>query len=316
MKKVLVLVQILLALVILCTGCKGKEEQQKIDSETKGYMQVYYLNADITKLVPVDYVLQTDPENIKGAIDEVIDVISAAPSDTDYKAPVAGDTIEYKDVTIQDGYVSLDFHVDYKEMDSVTEILCRAAVVKSVTGISTVSNVEIMVDGQPITTKDGQLIGIMNEESFVGNNEDTSAYNQYGDINLYFADKTGKKLKEYPIQLEVSNNTPIAQQIMEYLIKGPSREGYQGTIPDGTKVVKTSVKDGVCYVDLNQKFLEPMNQVTDEVTVYSIVNSLVELPTINKVQFTIEGEKQGKFRETISFDGFFERKLDLIEVDK
>jgi hypothetical protein len=47
--------------------------------------------------------------------------------------------------------------------------------------------------------------------------------------------------------------------------------------------------------------------------VYAIVNSLAELATINKVQFTINGEKVEKFRETLEFDVPFYRNLDLYD---
>lgn len=46
------------------------------------------------------------------------------------------------------------------------------------------------------------------------------------------------------------------------------------------------------------------------------MNSLVELPTVSKVQFLKNGEKQPFYRETMPFDGIFERNLDLIEQEE
>ena len=70
------------------------------------------------------------------------------------------------------------------------------------------------------------------------------------------------------------------------------------------------------HIHFNAKFLEGVPDIKDEVTIYSVVNSLVELPSVNKVQFMIDGQRVAKYRETIPFDGTFERNLDLIDGNK
>ncbi len=66
-------------------------------------------------------------------------------------------------------------------------------------------------------------------------------------------------------------------------------------------------------MDFNADFLDKLPDISDEVAVYSVVNSLVEISGINRVQFTIEGEAYKTYRETLAFDGMFERNLDLVE---
>ncbi len=52
---------------------------------------------------------------------------------------------------------------------------------------------------------------------------------------------------------------------------------------------------------------------TNEVVpIYAIVNSLVELPAVNKVQIAINGETTRRYRELVSLDTLFERNLDII----
>ena len=41
----------------------------------------------------------------------------------------------------------------------------------------------------------------------------------------------------------------------------------------------------------------------------------MELPAISKVQFLKNGEKVQFYRETLPFDGVFERNLDIIEQE-
>ena len=85
------------------------------------------------------------------------------------------------------------------------------------------------------------------------------------------------------------------------------------TINPETGVVSVSIKDGICYVNLDQNFLTQVYNVTSEVTIYSITNSLIELGGVNQVQIMVEGESNLMYREKISLDTLFERNLELIE---
>jgi len=88
------------------------------------------------------------------------------------------------------------------------------------------------------------------------------------------------------------------------------------SIPDGTELNKITTKDGICYVDFNDKFMAHIPEVNDEVIIYSVVNSLVELSSINKVKFTINGETKKNYGDKIPFDGLFERNLEIVEGSK
>lgn len=66
-------------------------------------------------------------------------------------------------------------------------------------------------------------------------------------------------------------------------------------------------KDGICYVNLDDNFLTVENNVPTEVTIYALVNSLVELNNVNKVQILINGEVPASFSATT-----YERNLDIV----
>ena len=66
-------------------------------------------------------------------------------------------------------------------------------------------------------------------------------------------------------------------------------------------------------MDLDNTFLTQLYNVTSDVTIYSITNSLVELPNINKVQMSIDGDSTVNYKENTSFSTVFERNLELVE---
>ena len=66
---------------------------------------------------------------------------------------------------------------------------------------------------------------------------------------------------------------------------------------------------------MDASFLTCSVNTNEIVPIYAIVNSLIELPTVNKVQIAINGETTRKYRELVSLDTVFERNLDIILED-
>lgn len=83
--------------------------------------------------------------------------------------------------------------------------------------------------------------------------------------------------------------------VVEQLISGPVNDETFPTISPDTKLVNITVRDNICYLTFDSAILTAVNNVTTDVTIYSIVNSLVELSNINKVQISIDGNKEENF---------------------
>ena len=147
------------------------------------------------------------------------------------------------------------------------------------------------------------------------NFNDRNGYKQTDTIVLYFADESGEALRAYEQTVEISNTTSLSRLVIESLANGPEEDGYQPTISEDVTINNISVNDGICYVDLSEEFYDTANPLRNELIVYSVVNSLVELPTVTKVQFLKNGEKVSLFRQTMPFDMIFERNLDLIQQE-
>ena len=65
-------------------------------------------------------------------------------------------------------------------------------------------------------------------------------------------------------------------------------------------------------MDFSSEFLNKRKSITADVAIYSVVNTLVELSTVNKVQFSIDGEQVLEYSTSINFGEPFERNLDLV----
>ena len=67
-------------------------------------------------------------------------------------------------------------------------------------------------------------------------------------------------------------------------------------------------------VDFSKQFLKKLPDVTEEVVIYSVVNTLAELPGIYQVQILVEG-KQEKLYQKTEFLPIYERNLNVIEKE-
>lgn len=293
-----------LIFVLLLTGC--------VENEREGYdwkFQIYYLNNAETKIE--SYELETNLEKPYEQVDALLTEMQSLPEKLEYKPPL-GMNFKLLDYSFSDGCVSLNMDANYKELPVTTEVLVRAALVRTLTQVEGVDYVSITMENKPITDNLGNLIGMMSASQFIDNTGSEISTYETVKLKLYFASEDGTGLKEESRTIEYYTNISMEKLVIEELIKGPAGEDTFPVINPSTKTVSVSVQDGICYVNLDETFLTQIYNVSSDVTIYSIVNSLVELSNVNKVQISVNGVTDMMYRENVNLTTIFERNLDLI----
>lgn len=298
MKKTVVVLA--LCAVLLLSGCSAE------DKKTEGAIQVYYISNSETKVEAHPHVMEN--ESPEGQLDELIQCLSTNPEKLEYKAPLLSG-IQLLDVSQDGERVLLNMDASYSELPMTTEVLVRAAIVRTLTQLEGVSYVGITVDGNQLTDSLGNIVGWMNADRFIDNNgSDINTYEQVK-VMLYFANEDGTNLIAAYREKYYSTNIPLERFVVDELLAGPSGhvEGLYPTVNPATKIINVMTKDGICYVNMDESFLTVVNNVSTDVSIYSIVNSLVELNNINKVQILINGEPPAALPTNT-----FERNLDIV----
>lgn len=110
-------------------------------------------------------------------------------------------------------------------------------------------------------------------------------------VDLYFADQNGEYLQAE--KREIAMVPGLARATVEELIKGPKGKGMTKTIPEGTRLLDISIDKGVCRVDLSRQFRDNHwgGSSGEILTVYSLVNTLTQFDTVEKVEILVEGRK-------------------------
>ncbi len=299
-------------LMCICMGFMliSCESQPQTSESTDEYM-LYYLNREETKLVTQPYeTTQTQKDEL---IAELLAKLKEAPEEKNLE-PTIGSDLEFFSVQIHEEQLTINFAETYKNLETTKEILVRAAIVRTLTQIEGIRTVSFTVNGAVLTDAMGKSVGMMDSSSFIDNaGSEINAYEE-ASMQLYFANEDGTKLVAVTRDMMYNTNISMEKLVMEQLILGPNAVGSFPTMSPDTKINNITVKDGICYVNLSEDFLTAAYTVNSEITIYSIVNTLTTLSSVNKVQILVDGESAVTFRENISLETVFSRNLDIVET--
>ncbi len=300
-------------LLLFLSGCTDEGVTTTEVAEMPDNMiYMYYIDSTTYELLQIPYEMketETEAEAIESILNEMYSELPDGQNNLISSSMRLLRSAFHKDT----GLARVVVNVANELNDQYIEVLAKAAITRTLCQLEYVETVQFEIYDSS-TIGGGAMYEDYDAVSFV-DAEKEGGFLQRGNITLYFATERGDKLLEYSKSVEITNNISIEQLVIESLITGPLREGFYQTIPNGTTLRKISVKDGVCYVDLSSDFNNTLDTCMDSVTIYSVVNSLCELPTVSKVQFLINGEKQELYRAAIPFDGMFERETTLVQEE-
>ena len=293
----------LLFVLLLTAGCGKTQEESRY--------HIAYLNKDKTGIVEVPYEMKAT--TTEAMIEEFFAVLCAEPDDVDYRKPIPSD-VEITKYSLDGALLTIYFDADYLNMNEVEEVLCRAAIVRTLTQITGVDCVSFYVDETPLTDAEGRLVGTMYGESFVENPGEQINSIQNTNLTLYFSNETGDGLVKETRKVHYSSNISLEKLIMEQLLVGPEISGAKSAIPTGTKLISVSLVDGVCYVSFDETFKNQDYSINEAIVIYSIVDSLSELSSISKVQISVNGDTSGVYRDNFKLADMYDRNLDYVTV--
>ena len=212
--------------------------------------------------------------------------------------------------------LKIDFNDAYYDIPKLEEKLVQAAIVKSLVKIDGVSALWMTVNGTEMTASDGRPLGYLTDDDYVRNiGESVSTY-QTETFTLYFANDAGDRLIPCEYNEKYNSNTPKEKLIVEKLLNGPQKGKGKPTLNPDTVLLGVTIKDGICYVNFDGQFLNAQVDVKPEITIHSIVNSLIDGTVASKVQITVNGEKNVMYKQMVDLTKPFQRDNDWIMEDE
>lgn len=303
---------VLLTLVLL-SGMTGCAREEKEDSG----LLLYYLNEDLSSLNTLSYLMEDGKSKAdlspQEMADDMLEQLATPSGDVRSIAPIQNFTVT--GTTLQNGTLTVFLSSDYEELETVREILTRAALVNTLCQIDGVDSVSFLCGDHPLTNEDGSVVTAMNSDMFIFNSGKEIMNYEKVRLHLYFANEDGDQLVDTYRNVVYNSNISMERLVVEQVLKGPNSDVVFPTLNPASKILSVTTRDGVCYVNLDQAFLTEPYGVTSQVAIYSLVNSLTELSSVSAVQITIEG-KTGKAFMDSSLSSAFERNLSVVRKNE
>ena len=303
MKKLIsICIAVLVFASCIVSGCGVNDEASSSD----GY-KIYYTDQSKTKLVTENY--HTNETDTELLVEELIYEMTDGLDNVEYSKAIPEDiSILWTHYDSEMSTVSISFSSNYYELSSAVDIMCRAALVRTLAQIEKVDYVLFLVDNNNLKDSAGNDISRMSTSMFV-DVTDTDSLKRVN-ITLYFTDKTGKKLIECDREVVCNSTVSSERLVLSQLIEGPVEDGLYPTLSKDLDIISINLSDGICYVNFDSKYINSSLNVSSEISVYSIVNTLTELSTVNKVQILVDGKTVSDLGYTEPLD----RNLDYVGI--
>ena len=239
----------------------------------------------------------------------LLDGLSQVIEDRDYYAPITGD-LTVEDYELDENRLTMYFSQSYRELSPTADALLRASVVQTMQQIDGVDEVSFYIGSDPVTDAAGVPIGPMTADSFIYDYDMAQSQSEKTELTLYYATADGNSLSRVVRTVHYSISQTLEQVVMQYLAESPGDDSLMSAIPEGTNVLSVVTSDGTCYLTFDSAFLNlPVGESRD-VAIYSIVNSLCELDSIDRVQIIVEDGGASVGIDNVS--GTYKRNEELI----
>lgn len=242
-----------------------------------GSCTLYYFENDKSdKLVGVSKDI-----DISAAEDAVREVFSCLKSTDDKKhVPVIPGDVGLSDVSLTDNTCRITLSERYLNINETSRIAINACLVKTLCSLPDIDRVTISCEN---------VVNDFTESDFI--TETPRTYYDMYTVNLYFANEALDGLQADSEIIFLTPDTTLEHAVISRLLMAPSSDKLRIAIPAGTKLNNVYVSEGVCFVDLSSEFVTNVihDEIHEGIALYSIVNTITELPMIDSVKFLIDG---------------------------
>ena len=278
----------LLAVLLIAIG--GAIGTVSVRQESANAYDLYFVEQDLRSAGGSD-ALRAEERTLDGGTLSTEELAGAlmtellkGPADPTLKSPFPRGTgvalVERKGTEIH-----IDLTTVYSTLSGVELSLADYAITMTMTQLPDVARVRITVAGNDLDYRSRQVfqardVLLVPKEDVVGTVT----------VQLYFLNENGELTPEDRTLSLYEGDTQVSA-VLRALENGPEDKELQPVLPEGFKVRKAWLEEGVCYVSLSSALLEgqPDPAVLTQ-AIDSLQASLLSLETVDAVRFLVDGE--------------------------
>lgn len=303
----LLVLVILIILIAVITILLIVNPQKKADDYA---YNLYFLSSDDGAFgfkAEKHYLNYTSDETIAKAL---INILISGPKSRDLVSPFP-ENLRLVSLKKTGNVIYINYSKQYLDLTAFEMNLADYCVIKSLSGISGISRFSFSVEGGPHPISGYKFVSL---ENFIPDKDSFKIFTK--NITLYYPSEDYSSLIARNITFSIHGHEAIEKKVLSMLMYGTEHSNLRLKLPLNTFLYSVSVINNTVNLNFTEEFLEYANEensMRGKLTIYSIVNSLTELPNINNVKFEVEGKPISVYAG-INLDEPLTRNKDFIKL--
>lgn len=274
----------------------GKGVTADPNNKTSVQITLYYRDK-AGLLVPVTRSVQKQEGLAKAAINGLIDE-AVTREQLDYYGlyPVLPQGTKIKGMSIKSGNAVIDLSKEFSNFENEKdEQRAVAAIVYTLTGFQTITNVSIRVDGKDIEKlKNGtDLSELRNRSNTFINTEETQLKDGYVKCDLYYMANSNNFNYMVPISTQIQNtgDNQLPISLFEELSKKPTDSTYFTSFPENAKLLSCNIQNNLAVLDFSSQINNYGGTEKENGLLNQIYYTINQLKGIQRAKILIDGKE-------------------------
>ena len=281
----------LLAVLMVVIGCAVGAMGTRQETEENRY-KLYFVERNLADSDGGD-ALQAEERLLRGleptatteeTARRLVAELLRGPADAALVSPFPRGTVLLS-VEQQGTEIRVDLSSGYAALSGIDLSLADYAITMTLIQLPDVARVRITVGGRELDYRSRQIF--LERDILFAPQEDVVGTVK---VQLYFEDEDGTLTQEDRVLNLYEGDTQVGA-VVRALENGPESKGLQAVIPEGFKVRKVWLEEGVCYVSLSSALLEGQPDAAAlSAAIDALRQSLLTLDSVETVRFLVDGE--------------------------
>lgn len=274
---------------------KTSDNRENDSKESRIPVTLYYQDGD-GYILPVTRRIPKQLGVAKAAVSMLIDS-ALNREEIEYFGlyPVLPKGTKVLGINLVDGIAAIDFNDSFLEYENEKgEKNAISAVVYTLTEFNTIDGVKILINGrEEQELKYGtNILGVLDRTNVLVNSKRVNLQEGFEKTDIYMF-KTVKD--KYTYILPTSIEHPVAAEeekpaiIIDLLAEEPDDEKLYTEAPEGIRLIRGTVEDGVLTLDFGKEILNYGGRSREDGFLKQILYSIKQIKGIKKVRILIEG---------------------------
>lgn len=280
------------------------------DDVSKKRNLVFLLDSNESILKPIEIDSKTVQEfnDVNETVASVLEILKTGYPQNSY-LPTIPTGIIGNYFRVENRHVIISFNKEFYNMEELTQAYLRSSVIRSLTSFDLIDSVEFFVNGVPLRDNEGKTYGRQYADDVILSYDEATLSKAYKMVTFYYPNEKKDKLVPTYENILISPNEKLEEIIVNILLD----KKINSILPADTKLLNIYTNEGICFVDLSKECQTNYlpRGISERIAIYSMVNSLTELPHITNVQILVEGQIERTFQGNLLLNRMFSKNYAL-----